>query len=63
MVIEFKRGVYEMALTELARYLPRVNHHNRFLRSGVRSQQLDQDSGFDVSGSMPPSEPEANPAK
>ena len=35
-VIEFKRGVYEMALTELARYLPRLNHHNRYLRSGMR---------------------------
>jgi len=37
-VIEFKRGVYEMALTELARYLPRINHHNRYLRSGMRPQ-------------------------
>jgi putative (di)nucleoside polyphosphate hydrolase len=36
VVIEFKRGVYEMALTELARFLPRVNHHNRYLRSGMR---------------------------
>ena len=26
MVIEFKRGVYEMALTELSRYLPRGHH-------------------------------------
>ena len=34
MVIEFKRGVYEMALTELARFLPRTHPHNRFLRSG-----------------------------
>jgi putative (di)nucleoside polyphosphate hydrolase len=37
VVIEFKRGVYEMALTELARYLPRMNHHNRYLRSGMRA--------------------------
>ena len=37
-VIEFKRGVYEMALTELARYLPRINHHNRYLRAGMRPQ-------------------------
>jgi putative (di)nucleoside polyphosphate hydrolase len=46
VVIEFKRGVYEMALTELARYLPRVNHHNRFLRAGLRAQrhELDMDS-------------------
>ena len=26
-----------MALTELARFLPRGSHHNRFLRSGMRS--------------------------
>jgi putative (di)nucleoside polyphosphate hydrolase len=36
VVIEFKRGVYEMALTELARFLPRTNHHNRYLRAGMR---------------------------
>jgi putative (di)nucleoside polyphosphate hydrolase len=40
-VVEFKRGVYEMALTELARYLPRYEHRNRFLRQGMRP--LDQD--------------------
>jgi hypothetical protein len=33
VVVEFKRGVYEMALTELARYLPRQDFRNRFLRS------------------------------
>ena len=36
VVVEFKRGVYEMALTELARYLPRNDHRNRYLRSGSR---------------------------
>jgi putative (di)nucleoside polyphosphate hydrolase len=36
VVIEFKRGVYERALTELARFLPRVHHHNRYLRAGMR---------------------------
>ena len=41
VVIEFKRGVYEMALTELARYLPRVNPHNRYLRSGLRFARHD----------------------
>jgi putative (di)nucleoside polyphosphate hydrolase len=35
-VIEFKRGVYQMALSELARFLPRVNQHNRYLRGGMR---------------------------
>ncbi len=43
LVIEFKRGVYEMALVELARYLPRpVHHHNRFLRGGMRAQHADE---------------------
>ena len=42
VVVEFKRGVYEMALTELARFVPhldwrgdmRAEHHNRHERSG-----------------------------
>jgi putative (di)nucleoside polyphosphate hydrolase len=41
VVIEFKRGVYEMALTELARYLPRGNPHNRYLRTGSRARGRD----------------------
>jgi putative (di)nucleoside polyphosphate hydrolase len=41
LVIEFKRDVYQMALSELARFLPRVNHHNRFLRSGMRPRRHD----------------------
>ena len=43
VVIEFKRGVYEMALTELARYLPRLTHHNRYLRAGLRGQRHDHE--------------------
>ena len=43
LVIEFKRGVYEMALTELARFLPRNGHHNRYLRAGMRSLRHDDD--------------------
>ena len=39
-VVEFKRGVYEMALTELARYLPRGDYRNRFLRQGMRPHDL-----------------------
>ena len=34
VVVEFKRGVYEMALTELSRFLPRQDHRNRYLRAG-----------------------------
>jgi len=41
LVIEFKRDVYQMALSELARFLPRVNHHNRFLRAGMRPRSHD----------------------
>lgn len=46
VVVEFKRGVYEMALTELARFVPRVDHRfdpkpdhrNRYLRGGMRQR-------------------------
>jgi len=48
-VIEFKRGVYEMALTELARFLPRSNHHIRFLRTGQRGPRRDEGGGPDDS--------------
>jgi putative (di)nucleoside polyphosphate hydrolase len=37
-VVEFKRGVYELALTELARFLPRQEHRNRYLRAGMRTR-------------------------
>ena len=54
LVIEFKRGVYQMALTELARYLPRVNHHNRYLRSGMRPRYHDHEgAGGGVDGEAP----------
>ena len=46
VVVEFKRGVYEMALTELARYLPRQDpHRNRFLRNGGRSRESEAHEG------------------
>jgi putative (di)nucleoside polyphosphate hydrolase len=49
LVVEFKRGVYEMALTELARFLPRGDHpRNRFLRGGVRTRDADS---LEASGS------------
>lgn len=41
VVVEFKRGVYEMALTELARFLPRNEMRARYLRNGTRSVQGD----------------------
>jgi putative (di)nucleoside polyphosphate hydrolase len=47
VVVEFKRGVYEMALTELSRYLPRNDVRNRFLRVGMR-QRLAEDGAPDA---------------
>ena len=41
VVVEFKRGVYEMALTELSRYLPRHEVRNRYLRSNSRMRDGD----------------------
>jgi putative (di)nucleoside polyphosphate hydrolase len=47
VVVEFKRGVYEMALTELARFLPRHDRQNRFLRGGSRGPRegMEQEGG------------------
>jgi putative (di)nucleoside polyphosphate hydrolase len=64
VVVEFKRGVYEMALTELSRYLPRPDHRNRFLRSNARGGRPSRDAmdtpnalmahrGLGLSGGMP----------
>jgi putative (di)nucleoside polyphosphate hydrolase len=40
-----------MALTELARYLPRVNSHNRFLRAGLRPFHRGDTQGEHSAGS------------
>jgi len=40
-VVEFKRDVYQLALTELARYLPRQEPRSRYLRAGARSREAD----------------------
>ena len=53
VVVEFKRGVYEMALRELARYLPRNDHRNRYLRSGMRAREAEA-GGHDHGGSPLP---------
>lgn len=51
VVVEFKRGVYEMALTELARYVPRTEQQrNRYLRSGMRPREAGT-----AESSLPPS--------
>jgi putative (di)nucleoside polyphosphate hydrolase len=40
-VVEFKRGVYEMALTELSRFLPRHDLRSRYLRNGAHHPAQD----------------------
>ena len=58
VVVEFKRGVYEMALTELARHLPRNEYRNRFLRQGMRPHEsepaAEQTSLSGTDGDLPP---------
>jgi putative (di)nucleoside polyphosphate hydrolase len=57
VVVEFKRGVYEMALTELARYLPRQDFRNRFLRSNVRAREFERHphgAGHETNFELPP---------
>ncbi len=41
VVVEFKRGVYEMALTELSRFLPRYDMRSRYLRGGAHHPTQD----------------------
>jgi putative (di)nucleoside polyphosphate hydrolase len=47
VVIEFKRDVYQMALSELARFLPRAAQQNRYLRVGMRPNHRDGGLGQD----------------
>ena len=53
VVVEFKRGVYEMALTELSRYLPRNDMRNRFLRGGMRQRFPEESSSHMAFTGMP----------
>ncbi len=43
VVVEFKRGVYEMALTELSRFLPRYDNRGRSYRGAPRPRQNDHE--------------------
>jgi putative (di)nucleoside polyphosphate hydrolase len=57
VVVEFKRGVYETALTELARYLPRpyeprYEQRGRYLRGGVRERDGHMGYGGSRDGSF-----------
>ena len=57
VVVEFKRGVYEMALTELSRFVPRFDqrfeHKNRHLRGGPLWHEQGDGAGSCFSGEMP----------
>jgi putative (di)nucleoside polyphosphate hydrolase len=54
--------VYELALTELARFLPKLNHHNRYLRGAPRlaaGRRLGEGPVMvPPDGSLPPLPPE-----
>ena len=45
LVIEFKRDVYQMALNELARFVPHSHPHNRYLRGNGRLMHQDDGAG------------------
>ena len=53
VVVEFKRGVYEMALTELSRYLPKNDTRNRYLRGGSRHRHDESSEPSSLSGPPP----------
>ena len=44
VVVEFKRGVYELALTELAHFLPSVEFKNRLIRTKLTRRSMDMTS-------------------
>lgn len=54
VVVEFKRGVYEMALTELARFVPRLDHRpdqrSRYLRANAHLHDAPGMHGMDGPG-------------
>ena len=56
VVVEFKREVYSIALTELSRYLPRTAH-NRYLRGGLPHEHEEPAApvGHDDTPAMTPS--------
>ena len=60
MVIEFKREVYELALTELSRFLPRAAHHTRYLRAGIRGRP--RDNASNPSAEVPAASPGLGPS-
>ncbi|MEG0922668.1 MAG: RNA pyrophosphohydrolase [Comamonas sp.] len=56
VVVEFKRGVYEMALTELSRYVPRHDSRNRYLRCNTRIRDGEHLEYAEGQGQLPMAE-------
>ncbi|MEN9886815.1 MAG: hypothetical protein RL758_1393 [Pseudomonadota bacterium] len=61
VVVEFKRGVYEMALSELSRFLPRMmghfgqhEQHHRYLRGHGQQRQAGQAYQAPTNMELPP---------
>jgi putative (di)nucleoside polyphosphate hydrolase len=57
LVVEFKRGVYEMALTELSRFLPRHDHRQHATRGNQYPQAgmtISKQFGMSVTMELPP---------
>ena len=44
VVIEFKRDVYQMALTELSKFIPKTGHHSRFMRNSTPAESASIDT-------------------
>jgi putative (di)nucleoside polyphosphate hydrolase len=59
VVVEFKRGVYEMALNELARFLPRHEVRGRYLRQRQRPVHNEADEDSEGHASSDPMTPDA----
>ena len=53
-VVDFKRGVYEMALTELSRYLPRQDGRPRLYRTTPRMGHIDSQGLHPHGMELPP---------
>ena len=58
VVVEFKRGVYEMALTELSRFLPRPDNRHRYPRGSqhhvAEGVSMPKQFGISMTMELPP---------
>jgi len=61
VVVEFKRGVYEMALSELARFLPRTGHAGHHFQHEQRNRYLRGNGQRPTAPTAQASEPDLPP--